>query len=63
MPFAFYLVSFLLIEHCKNAKFTSSSQAKGTKSTTFLTHVRKECSDLVPLACEDEFTCAVLLCI
>ena len=30
----------------------SSSQAKGTKSTSFLTHVRNEV-DLVPLACED----------
>ena len=30
-----------------------SSQAKGTKSTSFLTHVRNEV-DLVPLACEDE---------
>ena len=31
---------------------TSSSQAKGTKSTSFLTHVSNEV-DLVPLACED----------
>ena len=30
---------------------TPSSQAKGTKSTSFLTHV-----DVVPLACEDEAT-------
>ena len=30
----------------------SSSQAKGTKSTSFLTCVRNEV-DLVPLACED----------
>ena len=32
---------------------STSSQAKGTKSTSFLTHVRNEV-DLVPLACEDE---------
>ena len=30
----------------------SSSQAKGTNSTSFLTHVRNEV-ELVPLACED----------
>ena len=30
----------------------ASSQAKGTKSTSFLTCVRNEV-DLVPLACED----------
>ena len=31
----------------------SSSQAKGTNSTSFLTHVRNEV-ELVPLACEDD---------
>ena len=30
----------------------SSSQAKGTNSTSFLTHVRNKV-ELVPLACED----------
>ena len=34
---------------------TSSSQAKGTKSTSFLTRVRNEV-DSVPLACEDGTT-------
>ena len=29
-----------------------SSQAKGTNSTSFLTHIRNEV-ELVPLACED----------
>ena len=32
----------------------TSSEAKGTKSTSFLTHVRKERIGLVPLAYEDE---------
>ena len=32
---------------------STSSQAKGTNSTSFLTHVRDEV-ELVPLACEDD---------
>ena len=39
----------------------SSSQAKGTKSTSFLTHVRNE-MDLVPLAWKDVDLCVVYVC-
>ena len=36
-------------------RVTASSQAKGTKFTSFLTHIRNEV-DFVPLACEDGVT-------
>ena len=35
-------------------------QIKGTKSTSFLTHVRNEV-DLIPLACEDDKNIAFAL--
>ena len=42
--------------------YMSSLQAKGTKSTSFLTCVRNEV-DLVPLACEDDVhVCMKFLC-
>ena len=50
----FFSMKFLL------ANRRASSQAKGTKSTSFLTHVWNEV-DLVPLACEDDRWDAALL--
>ena len=39
----------------QNNYLSASSQAKGTNSTSFLTHVRNEV-ELVPLACEDDLS-------
>ena len=43
----------LIVCSQKIAHRPTSSQAKGTNSTSFLTHVRNEV-ELVPLACEDD---------
>ena len=43
-------INFVRVVFLKSSD--SSSQAKGTKSSTFLTRVRNEV-DLVPMACED----------
>ena len=51
-PDVFFASIFAALD-LRHDHILSSLQAKGTKSTSFLTHVRNEV-DLIPLACEDD---------
>ena len=44
---------FAVLILCHDSTGCASSQAKGTNSTSFLTHAVRNEVELVPLACED----------